>query len=112
MVRHMLLASFDQSRAAFLASIDQVVAEVRPTLLTVPGYYPESILACASAFSSPELVRSQLEEINPGMLDEVPEEDLNQAHLLTVAYLFSLLLHETMRNHRPLPETMPGEETE
>ena len=102
--RHALLASFDSSRSAFLASIDQIVAELRPVLLMMPGFYDDSVLACAGSFASRELVRSQLEEISPSLLDEVSEGDLAEAHLVTVAYLFSLMLHEAMRNDSPLPE--------
>lgn len=101
--RHALLALFDQSRAAFLASIDQIVAEVRPILLNMPGYYDGSVVACANSFASRELVRSQLEDISPELLDGLADKDLNEAHLLTVAYLFSLMLHETIRNNRDLP---------
>lgn len=101
--RHALLATFDKSRASFLASLDQIVAEVRPALLEVPGYYDGSVLACASAFASRELVRSQLEDISPDLLKDVADEDLNEAHLTTVAYLFSLMLHEAIRNDRALP---------
>jgi hypothetical protein len=112
--RHALLCMFDKSRASFLASLDQVVAEMRPALLEVPGYYDGSILACASTFASRELVRSQLEEVSPGLLDQVEPHELDEAHLLTVAYLFSLILHEAIRNDRKLPEmpTMMEEEQE
>lgn len=112
--RHALLATFDRSRAAFLASLDQIVAEVRPALLEVPGYYDGSVLACASAFASRELVREQLALVSPDLLDMVADEDLDEAHLVTVAYLFSLMLHETMRNDRSLPTVpeMREEETD
>jgi hypothetical protein len=110
--RHALLCMFDKSRASFLASLDQVVAEVRPALLEVPGYYDGSVLACASTFASRELVRGQLEEVSPGILDQVKPGELDEAHLLTVAYLFSLMLHEAIRNDRELPDlpTMMKEE--
>jgi len=109
--RHALIATFDKSRASFLASLDQIVAEVRPALMEVPGYYDGSVLACASAFASRELVRSQLEDISPDLLDQVADDELHEAHLVTVAYLFSLMLHEAIRNDRMLPiEPTAGEE--
>ena len=63
--RHALLAAFDQSRAAFLASIDQVIAEVRPILAAMPESYPSMLLACASSFADPTLVREQLGQVSP-----------------------------------------------
>lgn len=101
--RYALLSTFDESRAAFLASIDQAIAEVRPTLLNTPDYYDVSVVACANSFASRELVREQLEAISPLLMDQVDEEDLNDAHLVTVAYLFSLMLHEAIRNNKELP---------
>lgn len=106
--RYALLATFDESRSAFLASIDQAIAEVRPVLLGTPDYYDASVIACANSFASRSLVREQLEEISPSLLDQVDEADLNEAHLVTVAYLFSLMLHEAIRNSQELPE--PTEE--
>jgi len=110
--RHALLCAFDGSRAAFLASLDQAVAELRPALLEVPGYYEGSVLACASSFADRELVRGQLEEVSPGLLAQVAPGELEEAHLLTVSYLFSLILHEAVRNGRPLPTLPTIEERE
>lgn len=108
--RYALLSTFDESRASFLASIDQAIAEVRPTLMGTPDFYDTSIIACANSFASRELVRTQLEEISPFLLDRVEDEDLNEAHLCTVAYLFSLMLHEAIRNNRELPTSATEEE--
>ena len=112
--RYALISAFDESRSAFLASIDQAIAEVRPTMLRTPEYYGASVVACANSFASRELVRDQLEAISPSLLDEVADEDLNDAHLVTVAYLFSLMLHEAIRNNNELPTIpeMKEEETD
>jgi hypothetical protein len=110
--KHALLSSLDKSRASFLATLDQTVAELRPAILEVPGYYEGSLLACASTFSSAALVRDQLEEVSPGLLDKVAPGELEEAHLMTVAYLFSLILHEAIRNDRSLPTLPTMEEKE
>jgi len=104
--RYALLLAFDESRAAFLASIDQAIAEVRPALLATANYYDVSVVACANSFASRKLVRDQLGAISPSLLAAVAEEDLNEVHLVTVAYLFSLMLHEAIRNNDELP-TIP-----
>lgn len=110
LARHALLCTFDRSRASFLAALDQIVVELRPALLEVPGYYEGSVLACASTFADAELVRRQLDEVSPDLLAHVSEVELAEAHLITVAYLFSLMLHEAIRNDRTLPTLMTREE--
>lgn len=99
-----LVLAFDGIRASFLATIDQIVAELRPTLLTVPGYYDGSVRACAAAFADPELVRSQLLAISPEVGELMDAEEIADIHLITLAYLFSLSIHETIRNHQELPK--------
>lgn len=93
-----LISSFDSRRASFLAAIDQVMADIRPTITKDPDSYRDSLLNCARAFSDAELTRSELMESDPKLADDVPDEDIYRAHLATVAYLFSLTLHEWVRS--------------
>lgn len=99
--RHGLIRSFNDIRPSFLAAIDQIVAEMRPKL-TLPGFYPESVLACAHAFADPALVRSQLAAIQPDLI--ISDAEVTDAHLAATAYLLSLALHELMRNHEEVPQ--------
>lgn len=101
--RYALIHSFDEIRPSFLAALDQIVAEMRPKMLDIPGFYDESVRACADAFANSELVRYQLLSIQPDILDAVNGDELGDAHLVSVAYLFSLALHELMRNQKMLP---------
>lgn len=98
--RHVLIQSFDEIRPSFLAAIDQIVAEMRPKMTSIPGFYPESVLACAHAFANPNMVRNQLLAINPDMLAKISASEIQDAHLASVAYLFSLALHELMRDQK------------
>ena len=101
--RDALIASFDDVRPSFLAAIDQIVAEMRPKM-SVPGFYQESVLICARAFADPSLVVEQMMAVEPGILDQVTEDDLVDAHLASVSYLFSLALHELINNQKELPQ--------
>ena len=98
-----LIGSFDDIRSSFLAALDQIVAEMRPAVLDTPGFYDESIVACALAFADPRLVRAQLFAINPDLMADVTDDEVAEAHLTTVSYLLSLAIHEMVRNHRELP---------
>lgn len=101
--RHTLIQSFDQVRPGFLAAIDQIVAEMRPKMQADPEFYPQSVIACAAAFAEPALVRQQLLAIEPDLMERITDDEVVDAHLASVAYLFSLALHELMRNHEELP---------
>lgn len=102
-VRLGLILSFHDIRPSFLAAIDQIVAEMRPKVIQ-PGFYAESVLACANAFADPSLVRDQLAAIAPEVLGRISEEELLDAHLASVSYLFSLALHELMRKQEEVPQ--------
>lgn len=95
--RHDLIDSYDDIRSSFLAALDQIIVELRPRIKSLPGYYQESIRACAYAFSDPDLVAAQLSMIQPDILDGLHPDDLADAHLSAVAYLFSVALHELIR---------------
>lgn len=110
LAREILIRTYDDTRAAFLASLDQVIAELRPRIMASSDVRTESIVACAQAFCSRELVRSQLEDIAPGLMDEISDQDLADAHLVTVSYLFALVIHEMMRNQQHPPTPMAGED--
>lgn len=99
--RHGLIRSFDDIRPSFLAAIDQIVAEMRPKM-TLPGFYSESVLACAHAFADPTLVRSQLAAIQPDLV--ISDVEVTDAHLAATAYLLSLALHELMRKNEEVPQ--------
>lgn len=101
--RNMLISSFDEIRPSFLAAIDQIVSEMRPKMQNTPGFYAQSVLACAYAFADPRTVRNQLAAIQPDLLNRVTDDELVDAHLASVAYLFSLALHELMRNNEEVP---------
>lgn len=107
MTRDQMILGFDSIRPSFLAALDQIIAEVRPKL-TNPGFYEASLLMCASAFADPALVREQLKAIDPGLVDALPDSELESAHVATLAYLFALTMHELMRagilSPTPLPE--------
>lgn len=102
-IRQALIRSFDQVRPGFLAAIDQIVAEMRPKIQANPDSYPQSVIACAVAFAEPASVRQQLLSIEPELEGRITNEEIADAHLASVAYLFSLALHEMIRNHEELP---------
>lgn len=97
-IRDELIVSFNDIRPSFLAAIDQIVSEMRPKM-AIPGFYQESVLACARAFADSIMVRNQLAAIEPELVDRVTDDELMDAHLASVAYLFSLALHELI--HTP-----------
>ena len=98
--RLMLIESFDEIRPSFLAAIDQIVAEMRPQMLAKPDTYHQSLRTCAHVFSNPSLVRAQLAEIAPEVLATISQDEVVDAHLATISYLFSLILHEMIRNEK------------
>jgi hypothetical protein len=98
-----LVNSFDEIRPSFLAALDQIVAEIRPNVLGIPGYYTESVRACAESFADPAMIRDQINSVLPGLADALRPDEINGAHLTSVSYLFSLALHELMRNQTELP---------
>lgn len=104
-----LIRCFDEIRSSFLAALDQIVAEMRPQLQAVPKTYSDSVCACAAAFAEPALVKAQLLSVDPTILANISEDEFSKVHLATISYLFSLILHETIRNtSKELPEDMGG----
>lgn len=95
--RYTLIQSFNEVRPSFLAAIDQIVAEMRPRLQSDTEAYEQSLIDCACAFAEPSLVRQQVLALQPDLAETLSENDLADAHLATVSYLFSLALHELMR---------------
>lgn len=107
-----LLVSFDGVRPAFLATIDQFVAGLRPALAREPEKYTGSLLSFARLFADGGLVREQFQEVaSPEMMEGVTDEEMLEVHLVTVAYLLSLVIHETVRSstptHRGTEEEIP-----
>lgn len=101
--RMVFIQSFDDIRPSFLAAIDQIVSEMRPKVVGIPGFYSQSVLACAHAFADFPLIRTQLAEIAPEILPDISDKELFDAHLSLLAYLFSLSLHELIRNQKEIP---------
>jgi hypothetical protein len=102
-MRMSLIQEFDEARPAFLAVLDQIVAELRPAILALPGFYEESIINCASVFADRQLVIDQLTKIHPGLINVISDAQIAEAHLTSICYLFSLVVHETVREHQELP---------
>lgn len=96
-IRNELIVSFNDIRPSFLAALDQIIVEMRPKM-DHPGFYQGSVLACAQAFADSSMVRDQLTGIEPGIVDRVSDDELVDAHLASIAYLFSLTLHELINN--------------
>lgn len=99
-----LVCSFDEARPAFLAALDQMVSEIRPSMMRLPGFFTESLIHCAAAFSDAELVRDQLIRAQPELVGQVSDAEVADAHLLSICYLFSLTIHEMARNRQELPQ--------
>lgn len=104
---HELIQSFDKIRPSFLAAMDQIVAEMRPRLQAVPKTYSDSVRACAIAFAEPTLVKAQLLVVDPDIFSHLSEEEFETAHLATISYLFSLTLHELIRNGKEMSDDQP-----
>lgn len=79
------------------------MVEIRPKVLTIPGYYDESVRVCAETFADPEMIRDQINAIQPGLVAVLRPNEISSAHLTSISYLFSLTLHELMRNQTSLP---------
>lgn len=107
--RYGLIQSFDEIRSSFLAALDQIVAEMRPRLQAVPKLYSDSVRACADAFAEPALVKAQLLAVDPDIFEHVSEDDFENAHLATISYLFSLTLHEMIRNNTNTSKELPDD---
>lgn len=103
-----LLVAFDAIRSSFLAAIDQIVAELRPRLAT-PGFYDSSLIGCAIAFSDTGMVREQLNRLDPELIASLPDDEIEDTHIVTIAYLFSLVLHELMSRPDPRTALLPEE---
>lgn len=99
-----IIASFDEARPSFLAAMDQIVSEMRPLVnaQSAQGNYSDSVISCAAAFANTALVRSQLTAAVPDIVGNLTDAEIENAHLATISYLFSLALHEIMRAPQPL----------
>lgn len=89
-----MILTFHEIRTSFLAALDQVVAEMRTKISGKPDLHSDSLVLCALAFSDTEIVRRQLDAARPGILDDLEPGHVQDAHLASLSYLLSLILHE------------------
>lgn len=91
--RDVMVTQINDSRTPFLAAIDQVVADIRQRLRNDPDLYEESLVSCARMFADVTVMRDDIVASHPDMAEK-PIETFQDAHMVSVAYLFSLVVHE------------------
>lgn len=95
--RDVMVTQINDSRTPFLAAIDQVVVDIRQRLQEDPSDYEESLISCARMFADVNVMRDDIVASHPEMAER-PIETFQDAHMVSVAYLFSLAVHELARS--------------